>query len=203
MNAIGRATAGIASAFFLVVTIGAQTNHSKRRVPQFVENPVLGIGYNPLVVHYELVSDRFRKLCRGHDYQPQAIYAHVHSGSADYYVTAIVDPRVDDDAPLAITLVKNGTCVDGDHQWAHNGVPPKNGYAEQGVIERIPGKDAPEIQDSPGEFHYELRSAHEEWIVRSLDRDALLRGIKAFGVKSVFGRSFVLIRGCTNSLIRM
>jgi hypothetical protein len=157
---------------------------------RFVENPVLGIAYNPSVVHYETVSDEFRKLCPKHDYKPQAIYAHVRSGNADYYVTAMIDPRVDDDASITITLVNNGTCVDGDIQWAYSAIPSKQGYAETGIVERIPGPSATEIAAASGDFRYEIRSAHEEWILRSLDEDAILRGIKAHGSETEFARLF-------------
>ncbi len=190
MNAKSHMGAGLTTLLLSCIALGAQAKHSKKPMSELVENPVLGIAYDPLVVHYEMVSYEFRKICPKHNYKPQAIYAHVRSGSADYYVTALIDPRVDDDAAIAIILVNNGTCVDGDSQWAYSGIPPKDGYLETGTVEQIPGQNAPEIADNPGDFHYVLRSAHEEWILRSLDKDALQRGIRAYGNESLFRKAF-------------
>jgi hypothetical protein len=190
MNANSSMIAGFSTLLLLCITLGAQVKHSNNSMSELVENPVLGIAYNPLVVHYETVSDEFRKLCPKHDYKPQAIYAHVRSGSADYYVTAMVDPRVDDNASIAIVLLNNGTCTDGDIQWAYSAIPPKHGYVETGIVERIPGPSATEIATASGDFQYEIRSAHEEWILRSLDEDALQRGIKAYKSEVRFGKLF-------------
>jgi hypothetical protein len=83
-------------------------------------------------------------------------------------------------------MVRGARCESADLENTFVGVPPQNGYSNSRIDEGIPGKGAPDVRD-PGEsgamgnYHYVLRSPHEEAILRGLLDDNFQRGIRPFG----------------------
>jgi len=89
-----------------------------------------------------------------------------------------------------------------------SGAPPKNGYKDAQVAERMPGIDAPTpkaCNSGPDELcNYTLQSAREEAILRGLVGDALQRAIKAYGGAATFRKKACspdIILGNSNSPI--
>lgn len=168
----------------------AQTHVKNQHLPKVLDEPLFGIGYDPLVVHYEPVPVSFLHVCRD-GYEHEYVYAHIKSGYSDYYIISGYSSDQDSDSLGYIALITENHCATYDLSNAYSGVPPENGYKETGIIERIPGKGAPDVRDpgesgAQGNYHYILRSAHEEFILRSLVKDALQRGIRAFGSEDRF-----------------
>jgi hypothetical protein len=182
--------------FLLCASVGfisynqAQTHVHKQPLPKFLDEPLFGIGYDPSVVHYAPVPASFLHIC--HDgYEHEFVYAHIKSGNSDYYIISGYSSDQDSDSLGYIALINENRCDTYDLKNAYSGIPPENGYKETGIIERIPGKNAPDVRDpgesgAQGNYHYILRSAHEEFILRSLIRDALQRGVQAFGSEDRF-----------------
>jgi hypothetical protein len=174
----------------LNVYVQAQVHVKNGHLPKVLEDPLFGIGYDPLVVHYDSVSASFLKVCPA-VFEHEFVYAHIKSGKSDYYIISGYSSDQDGDSFGHIALVNGNRCDTYDSKNAFSGVPPENGYKENEIIERIPGKDASWVRD-PGEsgvqgnFHYILRSAHEEAIIRALVQDGFLRGIRAYGSADKF-----------------
>jgi hypothetical protein len=83
-------------------------------------------------------------------------------------------------------MIHGNHCDSADLKNTYVGVPPPNGCADTKNEEGLPGKNEPDVRD-PGEsgamgnYHYILRSSHEEKILRGLLQDNFQRGVRAFG----------------------
>jgi hypothetical protein len=184
--------------FLLCASIGlnsycqVKAHLTKEHLPKVLDEPLFDISYDPLVVHYQPVPSNLQHICRN-GYEHEFVYAHIKSGNSDYYIISGYSSDQDGDSLGYIALVGESRCDTSDLGNAYSGIPPENGYKETSIVERVPGKNAPDIRN-PGEsglqgnYHYVLRSAHEEFVLRSLVKDALQRGIQAFGSEDRFRR---------------
>jgi hypothetical protein len=152
---------------------------------------LFGIEYDAKVVHYELLPQSvIRKCFRGQELgrainDRLGIFAHAHSGSADYYVVDSTLPVYNEYGWVTVLLVIGDACTVSGSDWALSSKPSSAGYADKGVTERIPSPDDPDIQVENSEMPI-MRTAHEEGVMRSLARDAIQRGIAAHGSDAAF-----------------
>ncbi len=170
---------------------GQTSKHTvEAKAPALLSEPFFGIPYNPFKVHYDPVPLSFVKACK-HTYQHEYVYAYLKSGDAEYFVISGYSSDQDSDSLGYVAMIRGNHCDSADLKNTYVGVPPTNGYADTKNEEGLPGKNAPDVRDpgesgSQGNYHYILRSKHEEFILRSLVRDALQRGVRAFGSEDRF-----------------
>lgn len=179
----------------------AQTHIKKEHLPKTLEEPLFDIAYDPSVVRYTPVPESILHSCRN-GYEHEFVYAHLKSGNSDYYIISGYSSDQDGDSLGYVALINEKSCDTYDLGYAYSGIPPENGYKDSGNVERIPGEDAPNVRNpgesgAQGNYHYILRSAHEEFILRGLVQDALQRGIRAFGSEDRFRRKV-----CTSEKIK-
>jgi hypothetical protein len=168
----------------------AKAQAGKAKQNAVFDDPIFGISYDPSVVKYEPVSlprqcppgGRFLRL-----------FAHVKTEQSEYYIVMDTNPADSGDTFGAAVWVQGSKCRVADSNWVLSGVPPKEGYNNNGgVEERLPGIDAPvpkECNSGPDELcYYTLRSAGEEAILRSLVKDGFQRAIKAYGGYAPFSK---------------
>ena len=88
-------------------------------------------------------------------------------------------------------MVSGGTCHGEDSKWMLSGLVPVGGYPTPSPPVGLPGLGAPSVCDRgpTGDCHYLLRSAAEEALLRDLVRDALERGIRAWGSAVAFRKA--------------
>ncbi len=166
--------------FFVFLATNFEGQKRKTLEPSLSTDPVFGIGYDHKVVHYDLFPEKFRTLCadtkRGKDLW--GIFAHVTSGSAEYFIVNQIMPIEDDYGWGLSVLIVGGKCIESGTDWSLGGIPPAHGYKETGIVERLPRPEDPDDETLRAENHDHaiLRSAHEEAILRGLARDAIQRG---------------------------
>jgi hypothetical protein len=169
-----------------ILANGQTSKHTvEAKTPAFLSEPFFDIAYNPSKVHYDPVPLAFVKVCK-HTYQHEYVYAYLKSGDAEYFVISGYSSDQDGDSLGYVAMIRANHCDSADLTNTYVGIPPQNGYNDTKNEEGIPGKNAPSVRD-PGEFgamgnyHYILRSSHEEEILRGLLQDNFKRGVRAFG----------------------
>ena len=195
-----------------------QVKANKARQPLPFDDPIFGISFDPSVVKYEEVPVSFVRQCHDQHYKKDnlRLFAHVRTKQSDFYVVMFASVIYADEVPVgagdvfgSAIWVKGANCRDVEATWVLSGVPPKNGYNDANVDEKMPGVDVPTPKAcnnlSQDELcNYTLRSAHEEAILRDLVKDGIQRAIKAFGGAVPFGRKACspdIISGNSNSPI--
>ena len=166
---------------------GSQTSkHTlEAKAPSLLSEPFFDIPYNPSKVHYDPVPPSFVKACK-RNYQHEYVFAYLKSGDVEYFVISGYSSDQDGDSLGYVAMIRGNYCDSADLANTYVGVPPPNGYTDTKNEEGLPGKNAPSVRD-PGEFgamgnfHYVLRSSHEEKILRGLLQDNFKRGVRAFG----------------------
>ncbi len=177
----------------LLMSCADMTGQAKKpHPPEELMNPVFYLEFNPSAAHYDLAPAKIEGLCRHRDlYSDMRVYAHVKEGDSDLYIVSGLGAS-DNEYAFGLAIWIDGVkCSTADSDWLLNGYRPKNGYAESGnrVLDKMPGfGDDVKVSDPPGtgNFHYEFRSAHEEELLRTLIRDAIQRGTRAYGGDAIF-----------------
>jgi hypothetical protein len=155
-------------------------------------NPVFDMEYDPSVAHYDLAPAKIRALCRPRDIDVGLrVYAYVKDGDSDLYIVSGINAYENEYTNGSAIWIGASKCRVADSDWLLDGFRPKKGYAKSGnrMANNMPGfGDDAKVSDPPdtGNFHYEFRSAHEEELLRSLIRDALQRGIRAYASATSF-----------------
>jgi hypothetical protein len=186
---------------FVAMSFGktsAQVDTASRTHQMVMEEPVLGFLFNPSVVKYERIPSRMRDVCPGFCEGRWWVFAHLQTEGADYFIVSGMIPGRTGDIFGSAYWIKGAECRVTESTWLLSGIPPKSGYGEAKSTKDLPGFDAPDTcnQESLEWCHYVLRSEHDENILRGLTRDAIQRGIKAFGGEAEFKK-----RACSPSLI--
>ncbi len=149
--------------------------------PERSIDPVFGLYYDPAVVHYDPIPAQIRQACQG--YNPSdtyALHAHVAKGGADFYIA----DTVPNGEWAAVVRIEGTKCDEDELGNVYTAHVPPGGYTEAPASTPMPGKDEPNVPN-PGEpagnYHYVLRFASEEAVLRDLIKDAAARGEKAWG----------------------
>jgi len=146
-----------------------------------VQDPIFGISYSYTKVHYENMPTSIRHVCPNYEKGTFWTFAHVQRNSRDYYVVMGVAPGQDGDSLGAALVVEGSDCTASDSTWMLSGYVPSGGYRAGESSGELPGLGAPKVCADPDSCHYVLRSAEEEGLLRDLVRDALSRGVQAWG----------------------
>lgn len=163
-----------------------------REKTKLATDPLFDIPYAPKQMHYELLSQSVIRKC--YEKYPSemreainhrfGIFAHAHSGAAEYYVVDATVPYYNEYGWIDVLLVNGDKCTVSSSDWAFTNKPSMTGYKDKSVTERIATPDDPDIKGAHDE--YTMRSAHEEEVMRNLARDAIQRGIAAHGSDIAF-----------------
>ena len=145
-----------------------------------LEDPVFGISYSYVKVHYEEMPIAIRQVCPEYNKGTFWTFAHVKRGSQDYFIVMGVRPGQDGDSFGAALVVEGSDCTVEDSNWMLSGFVPRSGFNPNARSGDLPGLGTPRLC-AVGECHYELRTTEEESLLRELVRDALSRGAKAWG----------------------
>ncbi len=146
-------------------------------------DPVFGLRYDTAAVHYETMPGQLRQICK--DFKPaQAywLYAHIKQGSADFYIVNTLP----DESYGTVVRIEGADCSEADFGNTYTAYVPAAGYSETAETSPMPG-DEPNVQtegEVAGNFHYVLRFASEEAVLRGLIQDATKRGEKAWGAQA-------------------
>jgi hypothetical protein len=167
-----------------------------------LDDPLFGISYSYSKVHYEPMPISIRRICPDYERGTFWVFAHFQKESGDYYVVMGISPGQDGDSLGAALLVKNSKCYVEDSSRMLSGFIPDSGYGPEKSVYILPGVNAPQIcEHGPqypygmGPCHYILRSAEEESVLRGLVKDALARGVRAWGGAAQFKKAV-----CSQSL---
>jgi hypothetical protein len=166
----------------IVANIASNEASAQQRANHTIlEDPMFGLSYDYTKIHYEQLSDSVGSVCRnlvkGGRYW---IFAHIKRDSGNYYVVMGVVPKQSGDS-LGIALwIRTSECDGEDSLWMQSGLTPAEGYASIPYSGELPGLNAQKACDR-GECHYVFRSPEEEAILRDLVRDAISRGVQAWG----------------------
>jgi hypothetical protein len=173
----------------------AQTSKHLRPSIPWQEDPVFGLRFDPETAKYDGVAAKLKSQCKFFQGKESRtwIFAHAKSRDSDYYVVKGWSPCKEgcgDNFGSAL-WVHGAQCQWDESNWTLSGVPSKDAYQDSSAAEGLPGMNvkAPDVcnsQSNSSRCHYTLRSAHEEAILRELVRDAIQRGIRAFGGERYF-----------------
>lgn len=175
--------------FCLSLTSFSQSKEGDRA--KLATDSLFGIQYDPKLVHYELLPQNISTKCfSSHGMQHliherPGIFAHAHSGSADYYIVDSTLPIYNEYGWVTVLLVDGNTCTVSGSDWAFSSKPSTTGYVDKSTKERIPTPQDPDMELENSEM-YTMRSEHEETMMRTLARDAIQRGIAAHGSDDAF-----------------
>ncbi|MGD0096525.1 MAG: hypothetical protein ABSB60_08520 [Terracidiphilus sp.] len=180
---------------YLMVLVGCSLNliaqSRDRERTKLATDPLFGMEYDPKIVQHELLPQIVVEKCYANQGVQRAmkerlgIYAHVHSGSADYYIVDSTLPYYNEYGWVEVLFVEGDKCTRGSSDWAFSSRPSRSGYSDSSVTERIPSAGDPDIKSKDSEDYY-MRSAHEEEVMRNLAKDAIRRAIAALGSDAVF-----------------
>ncbi len=165
----------------LLACVTAASATAMPETPGTLTDPVFGLQYDPATVHYEPMPAEIRTICK--DFNPDQAYwvfAHVRQGNADFYVVNTVP----EDSNGAFVRLEGQDCDENDFGNVYTAHVPAEGYASDIATSPMPGKDEPDVQDegaTAGNYHYVLRYASEEAVLRGLIQDAAVRAEKAWG----------------------
>lgn len=166
-----------------------------------LQDPVFGVSFSPFIVKYEEIPSELRQLCspfgKGHVW----LFSHLKSNRSDYYIVMGWSRDQDGDSFGTAIWTMGTSCRVTESNWVLAGIPSPSGYSGTNVQEKLPGIDVPapkSCQSDPlAVCNYQLRSAHEEFIIRGLVRDAIQRASKAFGGRTQFKQ-----KACSPSTIK-
>lgn len=155
-----------------------------------LDNPLWGFQYDVNKVRYDTLSSSLYTLCAKKLYPgipPIYILAHIEAGGYDFYAEKnFLKPGISDNGFGAILQISGKECHVLDLDWTLSGAPPAKGYSNtESNKDTFPGVGA-ERHCVFGECYYELRSAKEESILKQLVKDAIQRGIRAYGGGEIF-----------------
>ena len=159
-------------------------------------DPVFGVQFDPVLVRYQATPRAVLSLCHLSRDRVYWTFAHVRKGGAEYFVEMVIPHEGEDnegrgDVFGGAVVVSSGTCHGEDSKWMLSGLVPVGGYPTPSKPVSLPGLGAPSVCDRgpTGDCHYLLRSAAEEALLRDLVRDALDRGIQAWGSAAAFRKA--------------
>jgi hypothetical protein len=153
-----------------------------------MNDPVFGVEFNTARVKYEPTPVKVLAQCLGPRSPLAWTFAQVRYNGSEYLVVMVVPGGEEGDVfGSAISLV-NGQCHVEPSTWMISGYVPANGYSSVAGPARLPGLGSPPVcAPGPlGDCHYVLRSSAEERLLRALVRDALVRGVRAWGSHAAF-----------------
>jgi hypothetical protein len=162
----------------------AQQRPRPPKVQAVIDDPIFGIPYNPSLVRYDEIPPSLDKKCHlggGHTW----IYAHVSRDGSDYLIVQSYSSDQGDDSFGNSIWIKGEVCRVEESNWTLSGIPPTTAYRNVQVPEGLPGSGAAKVcENRPQEKYcrYNLRSAAEEAVLRSLVQDGIQRAVKAFGM---------------------
>jgi hypothetical protein len=160
--------------------VHGQGRFSKSRI--LLEDPMFGLTYDYTKVNYEQMPISIRHICPDYEHGTFWTFAHTKRKSGDYFVVMGVRPGQDGDSLGAALVIKDSKCYEEDSTWMLSGFIPEGGYSPGKSARKLPGLDAPKIcEGSLGPCHYVFQSKEEEEILRDLVKDALVRGVQAWG----------------------
>jgi hypothetical protein len=145
---------------------------------------MFGLPYEPAKIHYEQLQVGLSKKCdlgQGSEW----IYAKYTRNDAVFYVVMGFSPDQESDSLGNVIRVQGEKCEGDAALNVFGGFVPANGYSPSDATSPVPGRGAPLVpEDKQGNFHYMLRTANEEAVLRGLARDAIGRAEQAWGAKA-------------------
>jgi hypothetical protein len=153
----------------------------------WMSDPVFGLEFDTARVKYEPTPGDVLTECFGPKSGLEWTFAHVRHGGSEYLVVMVIPGGGEGDVFGSAVSLVGGQCEVEPSNWMISGFVPKDGYSGAGGP-RLPGLGAPPVCDpgALGDCHYFLRSAAEETILRALVKDALKRGVRAWGSDAAF-----------------
>jgi hypothetical protein len=154
-----------ASSIFLLF-LGALP--SRAQSPARMSDPVFGIGYDPLKVHFEVAPARISSLCSEAKAKKYWLYAHWQDGPTEYFVISNQESSV---SGVGV-IIAGGKCAEGLPEWVLTGDPQyaptefRDGRLQRRTFEEL-------IKFTPA-------------VLRGLATDLLQRYTAAFGSKRNF-----------------
>ena len=162
-----------------------------------LSDPVFGIKYNPDIIHFDIVPNDVKNICGGYNNRNWSLYSHFEFDDSNYYIVMGWDSYPLGDSFGTAVWIKNNKCREVESSWILTGVPEKSGYRKNIGNDTLPGIDEPTPEvcnsDPYARCNYQIKSQSAENILTGIVRDAIERGIKAFGGKGNFKKKV-----CTN-----
>ena len=138
--------------------------------------------------HYEVLPQAVKQLCKRELNgwkNPFTVYAHIKSGEYEYYAVW-EDSITEDEYDRARALEIHGNvCRGSDLEQVLAAQPPRNGYHGETSVVKLPWDDSP-TEDTALVRLTVFRSVKEESLFREFIRDAIQRGVKAYGGNEPF-----------------
>ena len=173
----------------------------KKASPPRFQDPVFGIQYTASSASFEDAPAKIRHLCSSFSQERLWEFSHVSDGQSDYYIVMGWSHNQDGDSLGTAVWIKGNDCRVSESTWVLSGVPSSNGYTDSKAMEGLPGIDTPTPKSCDSDpyavCNYQLKSAHEEDVLRNLVEDALLKAAKAYKNPEIFRQ-----KACSPSLIK-
>ena len=164
-----------------VTTMSAQASTTDAK---WLDDPVFGVSVHVRQTHYEPMPARVARICSRFPHGKFWIFASHREGDTEYLIVSGFIPGADSDPIGSVVALTGKHCTGETVDWLAASVVPAEGYGPDSSTALLSGGGAPSKCNDQGDCRYNLRSAREEALVRSLARDALARGEKAWGKKA-------------------
>lgn len=162
----------VPSLFLLSTATGcAQSNRG-------IDNPFFDISARH--VYYEPLPQSVKRLCKLEliESDPFRVFAYIESGAYRYY--AVWGQSTDEYDRARALEIRGNICTVHDLENVLGVYTPKQGYHDKSLAAQLPWDDGP-YEGVPPDRHRVFSSVEEEDLLRQFVRDAIRRGVKAYG----------------------
>jgi len=174
----------------LLNSLALQAQTTKPVLSTMIEDPVFGVSFDPFKVKFENIPSKLKQLCHLSDEGHLWLFSHLKTDRSDYYIVMGWSYDQEGDSFGNAVWTMGNSCSIAETGWVLSGIPSPSGYSSTNVHEKLPGLGVPAPKscqsDPQAVCNYQLRSAHEEFIIRGLVRDAIQRASKAYGGEAQF-----------------
>lgn len=156
-----------------------------------MSDPMFGLQFDPAKVKYEPTPASVLARCFGPKPDFEWTFAHARKDGNEYFVVMVIPGSGEGDVFGSAISLKGTRCEVEPSNWMLSGFVPPRGYSRQREPARLPGLGAVSICEGlpVSGCHYVLGSAAEEALLRTLIRDGLERGVRAWGSDTAFRKA--------------